>query len=31
LKYEALEISKIMGPFEEKVLMHYSYFGPLWK
>ena len=31
LKYEALEFSNIRGPFERKVLMHYSYFGPLWK
>jgi len=29
LKYEALEISEVRGPFERKVLMHYSYFGPL--
>jgi len=28
LKYEALEISEVSGPFERKVLMHYSYF---WK
>jgi len=28
LKYEALEISEVRGPFETKVLMHYSYFGP---
>jgi len=27
LKYEALEISEVRGPFERKV--HYSYFGPL--
>jgi len=31
LKYEALEISEVRGPFERKVLMHYSYFGPFWK
>jgi len=31
LKYESLEISEVRGPFERKVLMHYSYFGPLWK
>jgi len=31
LKYETLEISENSGPFEEKVLMHYRYFGPLWK
>jgi len=31
LKYEALEISEVRGPFERKVLMHHSYFGPLWK
>ena len=31
LKYEVLEISEVRGPFERKVLMHYSYFGPLWK
>jgi len=30
-KYEALEISEVMGPFERKVLIHYSFFGPLWK
>jgi len=29
LKYESLEISEVRGPFERKVLMHYSYFGPL--
>ena len=29
LKYEALAISEVRGPFERKVLMHYSYFGPL--
>jgi len=29
LKYEALEISEVGGPFERKVLMHYSYIGPL--
>jgi len=29
LKYEALEISEVRGPFERKV--HYRYFGPLWK
>jgi len=28
-KYEALEISEVGGPFERKVLIHYSYFGPL--
>jgi len=31
LKYEALEISEVSGPFEGKVLMHYSYIEPLWK
>jgi len=31
LKYEALEISEPRRPFERKVLMNYSYFGPLWK
>jgi len=31
LKYEALEISEDRGPFERKVLMCYSYFGPIWK
>ena len=31
VKYEALEISEFRGAFERKVLMHYSYFGPLWK
>jgi len=31
LKYESLEVSEVRGPFERKVLMHYSYFGPLWK
>ena len=31
LKYEALEIKEVRGPFERKVLMHYCYFGPLWK
>jgi len=29
LKNEALEISEVRGPFEIKVLMHYSFFGPL--
>jgi len=29
LKYEALEISEVGGPFERKVLIHFSYFGPL--
>jgi len=29
LKYEALEISEVRGPFERKV--HSSYFGPLGK
>jgi len=28
LKNEALEISEVRGPFETKVLMHYSFFGP---
>ena len=28
LKYEALEISEVGGPFERKVLIHYSSFGP---
>ena len=28
LKYEALEISGVRGPFERKVLMYYSYIGP---
>ena len=28
LKYEALEISEVRGPFERKVPMHYNYFGP---
>jgi len=27
LKYEALEISEVSGPFERIVLMHCSYFG----
>jgi len=27
LKYEALEISEVSGPFEGKV--HYSFFGPI--
>jgi len=31
LKYEALEINEVRGPFERKVLMRYSYFGPLRK
>jgi len=31
LIYEALEISKVSGPFERKVLRHYSYFWLLWK
>ena len=31
LKYEALEINEIRGPFERKVLMRYSYFGVLWE
>jgi len=31
LKYEALEISEVRGPFERKVPMHYNYFGPFWK
>ena len=31
LKYEALEISEVRGPFERKVLMHYIYFGTLCK
>jgi len=31
LQYEAREINKVRGPFEKKVLMHYSYFGPLSK
>jgi len=31
LKHEALEISKVRGPFARKALMHYSYFRPLWK
>ena len=31
LKYEAVEISEVSGPFERKVLMLYSYIGPLWK
>jgi len=31
LKYGALEISEVKGPFERKVLIHYSYFGPIWK
>jgi len=31
LKYEALEINEIRGPFERKVLMLYSYFGVLWE
>jgi len=29
LKYEALEIGEVGGPFERKVLIHYSYFVPL--
>jgi len=29
LKYEALEIREVRGPFERKLLMPYSYFGPL--
>ena len=29
LKYEALEISEVRGPFERKV--HCSYCGPLWR
>jgi len=29
LKYEALEISEVSGPFEGKVLRHYRHFGPL--
>jgi len=31
LKYEALKISEVGGHFERKMLIHYSYFGPLWK
>jgi len=31
LKYETLEISEVGGPFKRKVLIHYSYFGPLSK
>ena len=31
LKNEALEISEVGGPFERKVLIHCSYFGPIWK
>jgi len=31
LKFETLEISEVMEPFERKVLMYYSYFGPLRK
>jgi len=31
LKYEALEINGVRGSFERKVLMYYSYFGPLRK
>jgi len=31
LKYEAVEISEVSGHFERKVLMLYSYIGPLWK
>jgi len=31
LKYEALEICEVSRPFERKVLMHYSYVGPLSK
>jgi len=30
LKYEALEISEVRGPFDRKVLMHDSYLGPIW-
>jgi len=30
-KYEAPEISEVGGLFERKVLIHYSYFRPLWK
>jgi len=29
LKNETLEISEVSGHFEGKVLMYYSYFGPL--
>jgi len=31
LKYEALEISEVGEHFERKVLIQYSYFGPLSK
>jgi len=31
LKNEALEITEVGGPFETKVLMQYSCFGPMWK
>jgi len=31
LKYEALEIREVWGSCERKVLMHCSYFRPLWK
>ena len=29
LKNETLETNEVRGPFETKVLMHYSFFGPL--
>jgi len=29
LKYEALEISEVRGPFERNVVMHYSFFESL--
>jgi len=31
LKNETLETSEVRGPFETKVLMHYSFFGPILK
>ena len=31
LKYEAIEICEVREPFERKVLIHYRYFGCLWK
>jgi len=31
LQYQALDINEVRGPFERKVLMHYSYFEPLSK